>query len=125
METIIKSASTKVMLSYDYSHFEASMSLENAEGVSKNDIDNARKDCQRLCDKAVRQYQIAKNMAQLRTDGEYKIQNFERQCQQIIQKPEGERTLNEMAMLKTYENEHWRAKFEYEYDYEDDEPNIE
>lgn len=32
METIIKSASVKVMLSYDYSHFEASMALENDKG---------------------------------------------------------------------------------------------
>ena len=30
METRIKSASVKIMLSYDYSHFETCMSLENA-----------------------------------------------------------------------------------------------
>lgn len=63
MTTKIKNASVKVMLSYDYSHFEASMSLENDEGLSKEDIDLARKDCQRLADKAVGQYKTAKSMA--------------------------------------------------------------
>lgn len=60
MSTIIKSASVKVMLSYNYNHFEASMVVENEEGVTVQDVDNARKDCQRLCDKAIKQYQIAK-----------------------------------------------------------------
>ena len=124
MGTVIKSASTKVMLSYDYSHFEASMSLENEEGVSKQDVDNARKDCQRLCDKAVRQYVIAKEKAALRNDGKYQMKNFEAQCQKIILKSEGDRTINEVAMLKQYENEQWRSQFQYDYDYEDDEPEL-
>lgn len=34
MDTKIKSASVKVMLSYDYSHFEASMSLETVLAVA-------------------------------------------------------------------------------------------
>jgi len=42
-QTKIKSASVKVMLSYDYSHFEASMALENDNGLSMLEIDNARK----------------------------------------------------------------------------------
>ncbi len=44
--TVIKNASVKVMLSYDYSHFEASMSLENDNGIGMNEIDLARKNCQ-------------------------------------------------------------------------------
>lgn len=74
METIIKSASVKVMLSYDYSHFEASMSVENESGLALSDIDEARKKCQRLADKAVGQYKKAKQMASNRSDGEWKIQ---------------------------------------------------
>jgi len=120
METIIKTASVKVMLSYDYSHFESSMSLENESGLTMKDIDEARKNCQRLSDKAVRQYQKAKEMAAMRTDGKYKIHNFESQCKKILEKVEGERTVNEIAMLKQLENENWQAQFEYNYDYEDD-----
>lgn len=59
METKIKNASVKVMLSHDYSHFECLMSLENDNGLSMKEIDNARKDCQRLADKAVSQYKTA------------------------------------------------------------------
>lgn len=62
-ETKISSASVKVMLSYDYSHFEVSMTLENDEGLTKKKIDEARKDCQRLADRAVEQYKIAKQKA--------------------------------------------------------------
>ena len=120
METKIKSASVKIMLSYDYSHFETCMSLENEEGVSQQDIDNARKDCQRLCDKAVKQYKIAKEMASMRQDAEYRMHNFEEECKRIAKKPEQDRTVKEVGMLKQYEQEKWREQFEYDYDYEDD-----
>jgi hypothetical protein len=121
MNTIIKSASVKVMLSYDYSHFEACMSLENGNGLQMKEIDDARKNCQRLADKAVAQYKIAKDMASKRTDGKYKIENFEVNCKKIEAKPEGDRTINEIAMLNQYKNENWRDQFLYNFDYEDDE----
>lgn len=120
MQTKRTTASVKVMLSYDYSHFEASMSLENEDGLSIKDIDEARKDCQRLADKAVSQYKTAKLKAAQRTDGEYKIKNFDAQCKAIENKPEGDRTLNEIAMLKQYKDENWQAKFYDHYDYDDD-----
>ena len=88
------------------------------------DIDEARKNCQRLCDKAVSQYKIAKSIAAKRTDGAYKIQNFENQCKKILEKTEGDRTINEVAMLKQYQDENWRAQFEDDYDYEDDNENL-
>jgi hypothetical protein len=120
METKIKTASVKVMLSYDYSHFEASMSLENENGLSMNEIDAARKNCQRIADKAVGQYKKAKEMASLRSDGKYTMRNFEEQCKRIQTKPECERTVSEIAMLKQYEDENWQAQFDYPYDYGDD-----
>ncbi len=120
METKIKNASVKVMLSYDYSHFEASMSLENDEGLDLKDIDDARKNCQRLADKAVAQYKTAKNSAANRQDGVYKMQNFEAECKKIKAKTEHDRTLKEIAMLKQYEQENWQTQFDYQYDYDDD-----
>jgi len=121
METKIKNASVKVMLSYDYSHFEASMSLENDNGLTVKEIDAARKDCQRLADKAVAQYKTAKAQAAQRNDGQYKMKNFEAECIKIKAKDEHDRTLKEIAMLKQYENEKWQAQFDYDYDYDDDE----
>ncbi|OJX63063.1 hypothetical protein [Dysgonomonas sp. 37-18] len=120
METIIKSASVKVMLSYDYSHFEASMSVENESGLTMSDIDDARKKCQRLADKAVGQYKKAKQMASNRSDGEYQMRNFQEQCERIKAKDEQDRTIKEIAMLKQYEDENWQANFMYEYNYDDD-----
>jgi hypothetical protein len=82
-QTKIKSASVKVMLSYDYSHFESSISLESDNELTVKEIDDARKTCQRLCDKAVEQYKVAKKMAQQRIDGDFKMQNFEAECKKI------------------------------------------
>jgi hypothetical protein len=120
IETKIKSASVKVMLSYDYSHFEASMALENDNGLAPKEIDSARKDCQRLADKAVGQYKMAKTMAARRTDGEYQMKNFESECKRIESKTEHDRTLKEIAMLNQYKNENWQAQFKERYDYDDD-----
>lgn len=108
------------MLSHDYSHFEASMSLENESGVTKEEMDSARKDCQRLAMKAIDQYKIAKIMAAKRSDGKYQMQNFENECKKILAKDEHDRTLKEIAMLKQYQDENWQAQFDYRYDYEDD-----
>lgn len=118
--TIIKTASVKVMLSYDYSHFEASMSLENDAGIQTKEIDEARKMCQRLADKAVGQYKVAKEMAANRTHGDMRMRSFEDECKRILAKAEGDRTVNELAMIKQYQDENWRAKFDYAYDYDDD-----
>jgi hypothetical protein len=123
-KTKTTSASVKVMLSYDYCHFETSMSMENEAGIPAKDIDEARKNCQRLSDKAVAQYKKAKQMASMRNDGEYQMKNFEETCKKIDRKPEGERTINEVAMLKQYQDEEWRAQFDYAYDYDDDEDYI-
>lgn len=118
--TTIKTASVKVMLSYDYSHFEASMSIENDKGLTGVEIDEARKNCQRLADKAIGQYKVAKAAAASRTDGSYKMANFEAQCKAIKATDEQDRTIKEIAMLKQYETENWQAQFNYDYDYNDD-----
>jgi hypothetical protein len=121
METKVKSASVKVMQSYNYCHFEASVSLENDNGLSTQDIDNARKCCQRLTDKAVKQYQTAKDSAAKRSNSEYEKKIFLSAIESIKKKDEHDRTIKEIAMLKQYEDESWQAQFDYNYDYDDDE----
>lgn len=108
------------MLSYDYSHFESSMTLESDNGVTVSDMDDARKACMRLCDKAISQYKIAKDCAVRRQNGRYTMLNFESECKKILAKAEGDRTINELAMLKQYQDEKWADKFRFDYDYEDD-----
>lgn len=50
-------ASVKVMLSYDYCHFEICLSSDN--DMTLDQVDNLRKDAQRLADKSVSQYKKA------------------------------------------------------------------
>jgi hypothetical protein len=111
-------ASVKIMLSYDWCHFEVCKSTD--ENVSDKGINQMRKDVQKLADEAVRQYKKAKEMAAERIDGLNQIENFEAKCKKIEAKSESDRTLSEIAMLKQYHDENWREQFEYRYDYEDD-----
>jgi hypothetical protein len=118
--TIVKSASVKVMRSYDYCHFEVAMAIENDNGLLPNDIDSARKEAMRLADKAVEQYKIAKSCAAKRQEGAYYMKNFEEECKRIKAKDPNDRTIGEVAKLKQHEDENWQAQFDYDYDYEDD-----
>jgi len=124
MNTINKTASVKVMLSYDYCHFEASMQIENENGLTLNDIDEARKNCNRLANKAVSQYQKFKEMASKKSNSKYDKSEFESQCKKIAMKEEQDRTVKEIAMLKQYNDEEWQKQFDYDYDFEDDEDNL-
>ena len=112
-------SSVKIMLSYDYCHFEVSKSTD--QELSNKEINELRKDVQRLADEAVRQYKIAKQNAAERVNAEFAIRNFEEECKRIMAKEEQDRTIREIAMLKQYQDEHWRVQFYNHYDYEDDE----
>jgi hypothetical protein len=117
METIIKQASVKVMLSHDYSHFEASMSLENENGIPLKDIDEARKNCQRLADKAVGQYKTAKSDAIKLTATSYERQQLEKEVREIkVNKSECSWSVLEKAKVKALED----YRHQTMYDYNDD-----
>ena len=111
------SASVKIMLSYDYCHFEVCKSTD--ENITDEQINEMRKDVQRLCDKAVQQFKIAKDMSSKRMNGKYTMLDFKNQCLAIEEKKEEDRTVKEIAMLKQFSDENWQAQFEYNYDYED------
>ncbi len=118
--TIIKSASVKVMLSYNYNHFESSMTLENPMGVTLEEIDEARKNLNRLNNKAIKQYKEAKEAADRREQSAYLRAEFKAQCERILKKPEEERTAEQKAQLKQYQDEDWENQFDFDYDFEDD-----
>jgi hypothetical protein len=120
MSSIVKSASVKVMRSFDYCHFEVAMSVESDKFLTHNEIDDTRKECMRLVDKAVDQYKIAKSCAAKRQEGAYYMKNFEADCKQIKLKDPNDRTIGEIAKLKQYEDENWQSQFDFNYDYEDD-----
>lgn len=114
-------ANVKVMLSYDYNHFEVLLA-EDCEDLKA--INELRKSAQRLADEAVRQYRIAKEKAAKRERAECDKEYFLERICAIQGKPIGERTVDEMAMLKQWDDEIWQDQFTYQYDYEDDELNF-
>jgi hypothetical protein len=109
-------ASIKVMNSYDYSHFEASLASDKPMTIEE--INGMRKVSQRLVDEAIRQYRIAKEMANGRMGRRYEKENLEKQVEIIKKKPTPEWTPEEKAKVKLIADKDWASQFDY--DYEDD-----
>jgi hypothetical protein len=118
MTTLRKSATVKVMLSHNYNHFEASIALENENGVTFEDIDNARKDCNRLCDKAIKQYNIAKNMEVKRLNLASEKRVLEREVADIKARDKETWTVTEKAKVKALEDHNWELRWDYDDDYD-------
>jgi hypothetical protein len=118
-EGSVMKGSVKIMLSYDYSHFEVALSSDDnldAEGVNA-----LRKTAQRLADEAVRQYKEAKKAAELRAQSIYDKESFLRQIKRIEATPEADRSVQDIAALKQFTDEDWENQFRHDYDYRDDE----
>lgn len=110
--------SVKVMLSYDYNHFEVALSDEG----TIEDANGMRKTAQRLADEAIRQYQVAKESANLRMGRAAEYSNLMREVQLLGLKPDSELTAEERAKIKAIDDkEYWDA---FEYDYDDDPDDI-
>ena len=107
--------SVKIMLSYDYCHFE--ICLGNDEDMSLQEVDQMRKDAQRLADKAVEQYKIAQKMAVKRFGLETERALLQSHVDAIVKIPPSERTPEQKAKVKTLEDDEYWNK--YNYDYED------
>ena len=111
--------SVKIMLSYDYCHFEICKSTD--QPVTDPEINELRKDVQRLADEAVRQYMVAKSKAsRYNKDQEEKRQFLIIYNRAILKKPE-ELTIEEKATIKQHSDESWEDYYEENhYDYDDD-----
>lgn len=116
MTTIRKSATVKVMLSHNYNHFEASIALENEDGVTVKEIDEARKDCNRLCDKAIKQYNVAKVMESKRASLANEKTNLEREVAEIKKKDVELWSVIEKAKVKALEDHEWNLQWDYDDD---------
>jgi len=103
-----------VLISYDYNHFE--FSFESPEGATLQEINELRKDAQRLADEAVRQYKKAKNeaMKSLSITNEYNqlVADVEIIKQNFLKT---KWTPEQKAKIKALDDWNWRP-----YDYEDD-----
>lgn len=103
-------ASVKVMNSFDYCHFEVALS---AEDVTLEDVDRLRKEAQRLVDKSIKQYKVAKRTASQMPDSYLKsrVQTLRENI------PQSEWTPEQKAMVKAYNDAMFAAQ---QYDYQDD-----
>jgi len=102
----------RIMLSYDYCHFEIALPIN--EEMDINQIDEKRKEAQRLADKAVHQYRVAKKNIQYSKYGTTYRNDLEQQVKIIKENyPKSEWTPEQKAKVKTLKD------FEY-YDYQDD-----
>jgi hypothetical protein len=110
-------ASVKVMLSYDYCHFEFSKSTD--EDVSNEQLDNMRKECMRLADKAIAQYKIAKNHSNQISSRTNERDDMWRRVKRTMAKPECDRTIGEIAEMKAYGDRNWEEYISELYNYED------
>ena len=112
----IQTASVKVMRSHDYCHFEVALSVDADQptGVSLTTVNDLRKEAMRLADKAVEQYKIAKQQRLLNVQGAASTYEIH----QIRAKAETDRSPEEQATLKAYNDEVFAASREY--DYQDD-----
>jgi seryl-tRNA synthetase len=119
-KTIRKSATVKVMLSYNYNHFEASIALENENGLTTKDIDDARKDCNRLCDKAIKQYQQSKAIETKRANLTSEKRQLEREVAEIKQKDKALWSVTDKAKVKALEDHNWELQWDYDDDWDED-----
>lgn len=111
----IKTASVKVMRSHDYCHFEVALSIDadQPSGVSLTTVNDLRKEAMRLADKAVEQYKIAKQ--RMLNDSTPFLSTEVREIRALA---ETDRTPEQKAKLKAYDDEVFAAQRQY--DYQDD-----
>lgn len=105
----IESASVRVMRSFDYSHFE--VCLTSSSATTPQGVDELRKTAQRLADKAVEQFKIAKEAAATKEKMEYEFD-----LMRARNTPEEERTPEQKAIIKYHSDAAFASQFDYDYD---------
>lgn len=106
-------ATVKIMRSYDYNHFEISLT---SEAESLESVDDMRKCAARLADKAVEQYK--NKMASLSVSRE-NVDNLRNQVKIIKENyPKSEWSPEQKATVKKLENHDFLMA--HSYDYRDD-----
>lgn len=114
-------ASVKIMLSYDYNHFEVCLSSDEEKTLTE--IDAMRKDAQRLADKAVRQYQMAKEIERKKANADIGLDELRKTVRAIRENfPQSEWTEEQKAKVKLLDDKQYIMSSRY--DYEDDDDDI-
>jgi hypothetical protein len=118
IESRLYKAGISIMRSYDYSHFEVSLSTD--EDMTLQEIDDMRKDAIRLVDKAVKQYQIARDREKKINNGQsYDYMELERKAKIIMENyPQSEWTPEQIATIKELTDFDYALGHGYDYEEE-------
>jgi hypothetical protein len=111
------SASVKIMLSFDYCHFEISLSNEASTPAAANEL---RKTAQRLADEAVRQYKVSKEEASKRSEASCMLPALKSEVAEIKKLHPDEWTPRQKGTVKALEDAEFTAAHKYGYDDDDD-----
>lgn len=113
-------ASVKVMRSYDYCHFEVSLSVDNAADLDA--VDALRKQAAILVDEAVRQYKIAKAKESGRAGNEYEIKRLLDRIERLKAVPASDLSIEDAAFLRSSaDRAFWKDFDDDDYYYSDPE----
>lgn len=113
------------MRSHDYCHFEVALShngtLEESV-LTPEQVDDLRKKAARLADKAVEQYKVAKEVAERAMSQHWEMDRLVGAALRIVGVAENDRTPEEKATLKAYEDAKFRTnrRYGYEDDWQDE-----
>lgn len=133
MNPPVNSATVRVMKSFDYSHFEITLSTSlpvygvqdgkvtrlGDTPLSIESIDELRKQAARLADKAVEQYKIAKTNAQRILDQSYGFQRLKHLADEAKKITEVDRTPEQKANIKALADFVHHQKYDYQDDWEE------
>lgn len=120
MNIPISNASVKVMRSFDYCHFEVSLSSDLV--TCPTDVDDLRKEAAKLADKAVEQYKAMKANLEMRDSDTWKLNTLKHRAEAAEAKPESERTPEEKAVIKKLQDGYYQNRRRYDYDDDFTEP---
>ena len=112
-------ASVKIMKSYDYSHFEFTLSSD--EDMTIEEIDEMGKEAQRQCDQQIRRYKVKKKCIGFVDNSPSEVRELERRVEIIKDGiSESEYTPEHKAIIKALDDLRYRIDFADKYSYDMD-----
>jgi len=101
------------MISYDYCHFEVVLGYD--EEITLEQVNELRKDAQRLADEAVRQYKKAKTKA--KPNMYFNVEQYRTKARAIKENfAKSEWTEEQKGTVKALEDYEWELNNPYDYD---------
>lgn len=119
-------ATVRVMRSYDYNHFEITLTEECADVLAVNEL---RRQAAILVDEAIREYKRFKDTELKRDDAERETRAMLDKVERIKALPKNEWTPEQAALIMANEDKafwaNWEKQSQDYWDYENDDPDKE